>query len=187
MAWAGLLIQLGQPFSGACRINERPHPSEESPGWGHLSLDRFPDMRRRPRRSRATRFPPPHTADRGGRHAPARLLRGIFNSAPGGPWAERLLLANSPPTDEDSARAAGVSGGEWGDDHGPRNQDPTSDGRRDGPYETVEGLANEAQPRIGASITHTTRRAGESDRGARAAGVPTDRRMLLEPRETLRN
>ena len=125
--------------------------------------------------------------DRGGCLAPARLPREFFNSAPVGPLTGRLLLANSRPGAEDSARAAGASAGEWGDDHGPRIRDPRCDRRGDGPYETVEGLANEAQPRIGASITHTTRRAGESDRGARAAGVPTDRRMLLEPRETLRN
>jgi hypothetical protein len=60
------MTRVGPPLPGACRINEKPGPGEESPGWGHLGLDRFLDVRRRPCRSRATCFPLTHTADRGG-------------------------------------------------------------------------------------------------------------------------
>ncbi len=113
----------------AGRINEKPRPSDPSLGWGYLSLDRLPDMRRRPCRSRTTRFPPPHTADRGGCQAPARYTHGFSRCATVGPWAGRFLLANFRLGDEDSARAEArqaASGATTG--HGLRTRGVTGGG-----------------------------------------------------------
>jgi hypothetical protein len=55
---------------GACRINEWPHPSEESLGWGHLSQNHLPVARRRLQS-------PTHTRDGGRCVAPARISRGL--------------------------------------------------------------------------------------------------------------
>src|SRR5262249_9759858 len=90
------------PFRGTCRINEKPHPSEESQGWGHLSLYRFPVVRRRSLREK--------WAWDGGSSIPWACIVGFFISTPVGPyegWARWLDVTRDGSRAGDSAGAVG--------------------------------------------------------------------------------
>jgi hypothetical protein len=81
------MTRVGARPPGACRIDEKPHPGDESPGWGHLNLHRFPNMRRRSLFELRARY--------GGFQTPGPEFFGFFLSAPRGP-SEGVLRPTGP-------------------------------------------------------------------------------------------